>query len=150
MINSRDTFLAELQARELLDIAHAAWSREDVEAVLACFVDDLHFWSNASPRGDALTVTGKSAFRTYLHSIDVAERISVREHFRLVDGVGRARIDWFVRHKRTGHTLTGSYRQLVGYREGKICRLEEYHDAARMAAFWRLIAGEDALAETAP
>jgi hypothetical protein len=38
--------------------------------------------------------------------------------------------------------LVGSYRQLVTYRGDKIERLEEFHDAAKMIAFWQMIYGE--------
>lgn len=140
--------LEEFRAREILDAAHAAWSGEDIEGVLACYVDDLVYWCNTgAPDGGPLTIIGKPAFRAFLQAMDVAERISVSEYFRLVDGVGRARIECFIKHKTTGHTLVGTYRQLVTYREEKIARLEEYHDAARMAAFWQLIAGEKAVDE---
>ena len=38
--------------------------------------------------------------------------------------------------------LVGSYRQLVTYRGDRIERLEEFHDAAKMIAFWQMISGE--------
>jgi len=47
-----------------------------------------------------------------------------------------------VPHKGTGHKLAGTFRQVVYYRNNQIAQLEEFHDAARMAAFWRLVAGE--------
>jgi hypothetical protein len=78
------------------------------------------------------------------HSIvAVAESVSVSECFRFADGVGRAKIDCCIKHKLAGLALAGSYRQLVIFREQKILGLEEYHDAAKMASFGRLIAGED-------
>jgi ketosteroid isomerase-like protein len=141
----------EFSAHEVLDTALVAWSREDIEGVLSCFVDDLTYWCNTgAPHGSPLTISGKQAFGTFLQSMQVAERVAVSEYFRLVDGVGRASIEYFVKHKRTGHALNGSYRQLISFRDGKIARLEEYHDAARMAAFWRLIAGEAALEHAFP
>ena len=67
---------------------------------------------------------------------------AVVEYFRFSDGVGRALIGAVIRHKDTGHKLAGTFRQVVYYRNNQIAQLEEFHDAARMAAFWRLVAGE--------
>ena len=121
--------LDEVRARDILDAAHAAWSRGDVEGVLSQYVDDLTYWSNTgAPDGGPLTIVGKMALRAFLESIG--------------DGLGRAKIECFIRHKQTGHTLVGSYRQVITFRGDKILRVDEYHDAAKMAAFWRLIAGE--------
>jgi len=136
--------LDEFRTRDILDAAHAAWSRGDVEGVLSQYVDDLTYWSNTgAPDGGPLTIVGKVALRKFLESIaEVADSGSVSEYFRLIEDVGRAKIECFIRHKQTGHTLVGSYRQVVTFRCDKIVRVDEYHDAARMAAFWRLIAGE--------
>lgn len=136
--------LDEASAREILDRSHAAWSRGDVDTALSFYVDDLLYWSNCGgPDGTALAISGKKGFRTFLQSIaNVAECISVSEYFRLINGIGRAKIECCIRHKQTGHTLVGSYRQLLAFHGDKIVQLTEYHDAARMAAFWRLIAGE--------
>lgn len=76
---------------------------------------------------------------------DVAESVSVSEYFRFSDGIGRAKIECYIRHKTTHHTLVGSYRQLVTYRGNRIARMEEFHDAAKMIAFWRMISGEAAI-----
>ena len=133
----------EAAARSILEAAHAAWSRGDVDGVLSCYVDDLIFWCNTGgPDGGPLTVEGKKDFRAFLLRMKSAEGHSIVEFFRFSDGIGRALIRGVIRHKRTGHKLAGTFRQVVYYRDNKIARLEEYHDAARMAAFWRLVAGE--------
>ena len=41
--------------------------------------------------------------------------------------------------------LVGSYRQLITYRGDKIERMEEFHDGAKMIAFWQMISGEAAI-----
>lgn len=129
------------EAREILDKAHAAWSRGDLEGVLAQYADDLTYWSNVGGAdGAPLTIVGKADFAASLASItDVAEGTSVSEWFRYSDGVGRTKVEHYVRHKQTSLTLSGSYRQIITFRNRKILRLGEYHDAAQMAAFWRLI-----------
>ena len=64
------------------------------------------------------------------------------------DGVGRATIECYVRHRTTRHVLVGSYRQLVTYRGDKVERLEEFHDAAKMIAFWQMVYGETEIERT--
>jgi len=136
--------LDELNARAILDATHAAWSCSDVEAMLRHFDDDAVYWCNAGgPRPRPLTIVGKPMLRYFLESVSsVAESMCVSDYFRLIGGVGRARIEGFVRHKETGLTLVGTYRQVVTFRDRKIVRLDEYHDAAKMVTFWRHIVGE--------
>ena len=137
----------EHQARMILDGTHAAWSRGDVEGVLAHYVDDLTYFCNTgAPDGGPLLISGKRGLREMLQSIvDVAESVSVSEYFRFADSTGRATIECYIRHKTTRHTLVGSYRQLITYRGNRIERLEEFHDAAKMIAFWQMISGEAAI-----
>jgi hypothetical protein len=52
--------------------------------------------------------------------VAVAEGVSVSEYFRFADGVGRAKIDCYIKHKLTGFALAGPYRQFVTLREQKI------------------------------
>ena len=137
----------EHKARIILDMSHAAWSRGDIEGVLRNYVDDLTYYCNTGgPDGGPLSVVGKQALRNMLQPIvEVAESVSVSEYFRYSDGVGRAMIECYIRHKTTHHTLVGSYRQLVTYRDDKIERMEEFHDAAKMIAFWKMISGDAAI-----
>ena len=131
-------------AREILDRSHAAWCEGDIEGVLACYSDNLYYWCNAgTSENTPYVLEGKPALRTFLRSITaVADSGSVAEYFKFADGVGRASIECFIRHRRTGLILSGSYRQIVTFRGRKIARLQEFHDAAKMAAFWRLVACE--------
>ncbi len=132
-------------AREILDSTHDAWCKGDVERILCHYVDDVIYWCNAgSLDGTPYIIEGKQSYRTFLTSIAaVVESASVTEHFHFEDGVGRAKVEAYIRHKKTGHTLSGSYRQIVTYRGRKIAKIEEYHDAAKMAAFWRLVTSEE-------
>lgn len=136
----------EHRARSLIDGAYLSWSRGDVEGVLSKYVDDLTFWSNVSGVDEQpLTIVGKPAFRLFVQSIAKAmDSASVLEHFRFCDGVGHARVEYYIRDRRTKHALCGAYRQVTVFRDGRILRAEQYHDAARTAAFWRLIANETA------
>lgn len=137
--------LDEHTARSVLDAAHDAWCKGEIERLLSYYVDDCTYWCNAgSLDGTPFVVEGKQAYRTFLRSItSVAESASVIEHFQFEDGVARAKIEAYIRHLRTGHVLAGSYRQIVTYRGRKIVKCEEYHDAAKMAAFWRLVTSDE-------
>lgn len=131
-------------AREVLDGTHAAWCAGDIERVLSFYTDDLVYWCNAgSIEGQPYTVEGKPAFRTFMHSIvGVAESGSVTEYFHFDNNIGRASVECYLLHRRTGLVLSGTFRQVVHFRGRKIARLEEYHDAAKMGAFWRLVTCE--------
>jgi ketosteroid isomerase-like protein len=137
----------EHRARIVVNGTHAAWSRGDVEGVLAYYVDDLTYFCNTgAPDGGPLLIEGKQALGKMLQSIvGVADSVSVPEYFRFADGIGRATIDCYIRHRMTGHALVGSYRQQIAYRGDRIERLEEFHDAAKMVAFWQMISGEAAI-----
>jgi len=139
--------LDEHRARMILEATHAAWSRGDVEGVVGNFTDDLTYFCNTGgPDGGPLTIVGQSAYREFLDKIvEVAESVSVPEYFRFQDGIGRAKVECYIRHNTTRHALVGSYRQLITYRGNRIVRMEEFHDAAKMIAFWRMISSEAAI-----
>lgn len=132
-------------ARDVVDGTHAAWTEGDIERLLSSYTDDLFYWCNAgSIEGTPHIIEGKADFRTFLYSIHaVAESGSVVDYFQFEDGIGRAKVDCYILHRRTGLLLSGSFRQVVTFRGRKIARLEDYHDAAKMAAFWRLVTCED-------
>jgi ketosteroid isomerase-like protein len=135
-----------LAARMLVDAAHLAWSNRDTPALLACYCDDIRYTCNTGSNGaDSFVAVGKQAMLDFLLPVlNIAESMSVVERFVFKDGMARATITCFVRHKATGHVLSGSYRQILVFREGKIAKIDEFHDAARIAAFWRMVKVEAA------
>ena len=133
-------------AREVLDSVHNAWSQGEIELILSYYADDVIYWCNAGLDGAPYTIEGKPGLRTFLHSIvSVAESATATEYFQFEDGIGRAKVEAYVRHRRTGHVLSGSFRQIVTYRGRKIAKVEEFHDAAKMAAFWRLVTCDETI-----
>jgi ketosteroid isomerase-like protein len=134
-------------ARELVDAAYAAWSRGDVEEILAQYDDEVTFWSNVGgATGEPLTIIGKTAFRAFVESLArEMEGVTVTEHFHFANGIARAKVEYYVRHKATRQVMSGSYRQITRFRGGRIARVEQYHDAARTAAFLRMTSDEPAL-----
>ena len=138
--------LDRYQALITLQAAHAAWSEGDIEGVLNCYTDDLIYYSNASSTGDTpLIIRGRENFRPMLEQINkAAESMSTIEFFRFDDdNIGRATIQGFIKHRVTRHTLTGTFRQEVTYRDGRIAHMREYHDAARMRTFWHIVSHDE-------
>ena len=88
-------------------------------------------------------ITGRALSSAELRVQAKLVKLLMVRHMRPIAAIARAQIDTYVRHRRTGHVLAGSYRQVVTYRGNEIWRIEEYHDAAKMAAFWRLVASEE-------
>lgn len=140
--------LDEHMARSLLESSHDAWCKGEIERLLSYYVDDCTYWCNCgSLDGSPFIIEGKPHYRTFLMSISsVAESASVIEHFQFEDGVARVKAEAYIRHRRTGHVLSGTYRQVVTYRGRKILRTEEFHDAAKMAAFWRMVTCDETAA----
>lgn len=139
--------LDEHRARIILESSLAAWSRGNIAGSLSHFTDDMIYFSNTGgPDGGPLTIIGKQAYGDLLRKIfDVADGICVAEYYRFNNGVGRAKVECFIRHRETRHTLSGSQRLLVTYRGNRIARLEAYQDAAKTIAFWRMISDEAAI-----
>jgi ketosteroid isomerase-like protein len=128
-------------AHAIVQSAHAAWNAGDIDGVLANYVDDLIYTCNTvGAEGEPITLYGKAAMRERFEPALVAvDSKTVINGFRFDDGVARVRLWSSVKHKATGHLLSGSFRHVVHFRGFKIAKLEDFHDAARMAAFWRMV-----------
>ncbi|WP_439543619.1 nuclear transport factor 2 family protein [Hyphomicrobium sp.] len=128
-------------AHDIMISVHDAWSTGAVERMLSHYTDDLTYWCNAGEiRGVPFQIDGKQGLRTFLRSIlAVAESATAVEDFKLEDGLGHVTINAYIRHRRTGHEIRGSYRQVVMFRGRKICRVDEFHDGERMSQFWRMV-----------
>lgn len=142
--------LDEWMARSLLNAVHDAWCKGDVERLLSYCTEDCVYWSNAgAPDGMPFVVEGKPSLRTFFRSTaSIAEHTSVVDRFHFEEGVARAAIEASIRHRRTGHVLVGSFRQVVTFDGSKIAKCEEFRDAARTAAFWRLVASDEAFPDS--
>lgn len=144
------------QARTLIEQAHAAWSRGDLDAMVAQFTDDMQFWCNAGdPSGGPIEFMGKLAFRQSLEAVLRTTRSKSQVvSFRFDDTVAHVRASIRLESLISGAKLVTAYRQLVRYRGLLISRIEEYHDAGRLNAFWKLHAegaqGKSALWDVDP
>jgi ketosteroid isomerase-like protein len=133
------------RARQLLYAVHDAWNAKDVDGMLSHFADDLTYWANVGgPDRGPSTIQGKEEFRKHLLQWTAVESICVPHHFRFADGLGRASVEFYVTDLKSGHTYTGTYRQIAAYRDGKILDIKVYHDASALGAFLELIASSRA------
>jgi ketosteroid isomerase-like protein len=136
--------LTHTRARELIESSHEAWRRGDLEGLLGQYADDMAYWCNAGdPSGGPVEIKGKAAFRETLAA--VLRTTLCDSHILSFDFDGtRARTKAHYRLERRGTAvvLEGTYRQVISYKGGLISRLEEYHDAGRLTAFWQLTSGD--------
>ena len=135
--------LNEPTARSILEAAHAAWNRQDLEDMLTWYHDDIAYYNNTGGiDGNVLKLYGKEEMRAFLQPVlDIADCISVPLTFNYRDDVGRAQVEVVIRHRQSGMKVKGTYRQFVTFQDFQIIALEEFHDAARMKAFWAMVHG---------
>lgn len=105
------------------------------------YCDDICYTCNVEPAAaQPVRINGRAAMREFLTKVQgVAQSMSVVEAFQFDGSVARATVACFVKHNGTGIVLSGYYRQVLRFRSGQISHLEEFHDAARLEAFWRLV-----------
>jgi ketosteroid isomerase-like protein len=132
----------EEEALAAIEASHHEWRCANLAGLLAQYTDDMVFWCNAGyPSGGPIEIKGKAAFRESLAAILRTTRCTSRiVNFNYSEGRARVLAEHRMHHIASGISLSGTYRQLISFKRGKIQRLEEYHDAARLAAFWKLTA----------
>jgi ketosteroid isomerase-like protein len=134
--------ISESDAEQILYAAHEAWNRRDLNGLLDLFEDDMTYWSNvASPQGETI-LHGKRAFEGFLEPLKEMEGLSVPHSFRFKDGAAAASVEFYLRDCRTGHAHSGTFRQVLTFRNGRILRMDEYHDAPALSSFMALVSDE--------
>lgn len=128
-------------AKAILEDVHRAWSAGDIDATLRTFTDDIWFQRNAPDSESApLIILGREMMEVFLRTINAKTTgMAVLKSFQFHAGIGRASVSYFLKDRDTGQTLSGTHRQIVMFRQMQISRMEQFHDAARLAAFFRLI-----------
>lgn len=124
---------------------HAAWSKGNVEGMLSWCHDDVTHYLNAGvPDGGPSSLFGKAELRSFFtRAASICESATVPISFTFRDGIGRAQIEADMTHRNTRNVLSGTFRQFVIFKGFKIAALEDYHDAARMKAFWYMVRSEE-------
>jgi ketosteroid isomerase-like protein len=136
-----------MRAEVIVHACHEAWSLGNLTRLLSLYSPNIVYTCNAEPaEGSSVRYVGRAAMRTFLEPIlRQVESISVVEAFHF-DGVkARTTISTFVKHFQTGIEMNSQYRQVIRFESGLVGQLEEFHDAARLAAFWKLVAHTQAM-----
>jgi ketosteroid isomerase-like protein len=134
--------ISEEMARELIYALHDAWNKRDIEALLSVYADDFSFWANVGgPDGGPLVMNGKADLRQFFEVWKDFDCLSVPQNFHFENGVGRCSVEFYICDPRSGLKHASTYRQLLTYRDDRILRMEQYHDARAMAAFLSLMSG---------
>jgi hypothetical protein len=68
--------------------------------------------------------------------IDSRTRI---DSIRYENGLVRTRLAAILQHRATGHVLTCTLRQVLRFEGFRIAEHVDFHDAAKLAAFWNLV-----------
>jgi ketosteroid isomerase-like protein len=125
--------ISKAKAQEALFGIHAAWNARDIERFLSFCVDDLAYWINVGPRG-GLILFGKDQVSQRLKTWDNVESLSVPRDFTFKDGVIRANIEFSMTNLATGQSFVSGLRQVLMFRDEKICRMEQYFNGPSTAA----------------
>ena len=122
----------------------ACWSVQDVEMTVAHvhedFVYALYISETALPYGGE--TRGRDNVRAVLYAI-LAEFDYLRYEPEIISVEGdvvRVAATFVYHHRRTGEDLSGTKRMVFQLSDGRIARIDEYHDAAKVEAFMRLAA----------
>lgn len=131
--------ISESKASELLYAAHAAWNKRDLAGLLHLFDDDMTYWSNLGSPHEPTLLRGKQEFASFLSGLESMEGLSVPHSFRFSDGIATTNVEFYLRDRRTGHSHSGTFRQVLRFRNDRILRMEEFHDAGALGSFLALL-----------
>ncbi len=123
-----------------------AWQAGDLEGALAHCAPDvvyaLHLDENADEHGGCWV--GLDEVRTVLSRL--RERFEFEVFRPTIMGVSgdtvRQRVEFTGIHKASGERMSLRYRLVFIVRKGKIFQADEFHDAAMLQAFFRLVASK--------
>jgi ketosteroid isomerase-like protein len=128
----------------LLEAAYAAWAARDLAATMSCFAENvlfaIHLPSDIAPYVGE--VRGRDELAKRLQMIlDDFDFIYYRPEQITAQGIAfHSQVKFHYRHKATGLEYEGSMRHTWRIAGDRITRFEEYHDAERVRAFFRLLA----------
>lgn len=132
-----------------VEVVHAClnnWAERDLDAVMSWLHDDIRFTLHAAHGSLPLAgeANGKAELRPRLQfMLDAFEFLAyIVDAARETEtaGVVRTSILYYYRHKATGLYLDGRFRHVARVENGLIKEIDEYHDAAALEAFMKLVA----------
>lgn len=128
----------------ILEAGYASWAARDLPATLSVFSVDVVFAIHVPPEVAPLAgeVHGRDELALRLAAIlddfDFIEYVPLQ--ITAEGGQFHSRVRFHYRHKQTGLDYEGTMRHVWRVEGDKIVRFEEFHDAERVRAFFRLLA----------
>lgn len=140
------------RAEVIINACHEAWSSRDLDRMLSYYSPHIIYTCNSeADSADPTRFEGRGALGQFLKSLlDLIESVSVVEGFQFSGDTARVTINCYMKHYGTGIVLSGQYRQVFRFENNSIVQLEEYHDAAKLATFWRLVMQTEAMLAAEP
>lgn len=131
-------------AKEIVEAAYAAWRLRDLERALSNFASNavlvLHIPKEVMPTaGEIAGIEAvAAAFRGILDQFDFIEfrPTSIAASGNRVDGT----VHFHYRHKLSGEQLESDLRHEWTVENGRVTRLEEWHDLGRLQPFFVSVA----------
>jgi hypothetical protein len=130
--------ISKAKAQEALFGIHDAWNVRDIERFLSFCVDDLAYWINVGPGGGHI-LFGKDQVAQRLRTWDSIESRSVPRDSTFKDGVIRANIEFSMKNLSSGQSFVSVLRQVLMFRDEKICRMEQYFNGPSTVALMAAI-----------
>lgn len=148
MLKTLPTILEENATKCVFERAVSAWANGDIDAALKLMSDDVQHSVNVN--GElvpfAASVRGKAQMRDKLRLLLETFEIGayVTQHSTVEGQCVRARMKMIFLHKASGEQLNRRFRFVIEVRDGLLTHIEEYHDAAYLEAFARMVGRVDA------
>lgn len=129
------------KAAAIIDDAHDALNRGDIESFLDFVTDDFVYESNASPGDEGpMALVGKAEFTRFWAPVyKIVSTRTVPEKLSLQGDVVRVRMTAVVTHHDSGSQFTAGYQQLITFRNARFSYIKEIHDAAKLNSFCRFL-----------
>ena len=142
-MTKRDLNSLEQETERVFRTAVSAWANRDLDAVMSMTADNVVRFINVDGEQVpfAASVVGKEELRAKLQlMLDTFEFGAFVTDFLKIEGaVARSRIMIIFRHVASGEILNTRFRLVIEHSEGKIVRMDEFHDPFYLEAFMRLV-----------
>lgn len=142
-MTKRDLNSLEQETERVFRAAVSAWANRDLDAVMSMTADNVVRFINVDGEQVpfAASVVGKEELRAKLQlMLDTFEFGAFVTDFLKIEGaVARSRIMIIFRHVASGEILNTRFRLVIEHSEGKIVRMDEFHDPFYLEAFMRLV-----------
>jgi hypothetical protein len=133
----------------IVDAIYAAWAAKDLTGLMAYCGDDIVFTIHVPQDAGAFAGEswGRAAMLDRLQMIvDEFNFLRFEPGTPIIDGERvKVLVDFHGRHKASGQDIVCRLRHVWHFAEGRLVRIDEYHDGAMVRAFMNLARATAAL-----